>query len=285
MSEDLEILVVSVPTTDAEIASDLLWSAGAQAVEEVLLDDRVELLTELGRDPLDAWYAVVNAAFETTPSTWSASARPVDRAVADTWKQFATATVVGSMRIVPAWEVERRTRTGAWNEVLIDPGGSFGMGDHPTTRATLLLALDLAERGQNCASVLDLGCGSGVLGIALALRYGSRVVAADIAPVAIEATIANASLNGVADRFVVEHGDIRMIKGTYDLVLANILAPVLLADRDEILRRVTSRGTVILSGFTETRLNDIITSYEAAGCRRRAIREVEGWYGLELECP
>ena len=281
MNSRFEILVVAVPPTDVEIASDIMWGAGAQAVEEMCVDDRVELLTDLGEDPIGCWSKAVMATIGVQPEAWSACTRFVERSVADTWKQFAPVTKVGSVRIVPAWHTD--VRTG--DEVLIDPGGSFGMGDHPTTRATLSLALALAERGEACASVLDLGCGSGVLGIALALNHGSRVVAIDIAPAAIEATLANVALNAVSQKFVIERGDINSVKGRYDLVLANILAPVLLADRDAILGRVAARGRLILSGFTDSRLHDIIESYESAGCRQRNLHEVDGWYGLELQCP
>ena len=281
MSDHFEVLVVTVPSSDVELASDIMWTAGAQAVEEMPVDDRVELLTDLGDAPIDLWTHAVTSALGAQPSDWSVITRLVDRSVADNWKQFAPVTTVRSVRIVPAWNTNERQG----DEVLIDPGGSFGMGDHPTTRATLSLALDLAARGDACASVLDLGCGSGVLSIALALNYGSRVVAVDIAPAAIEATLANVALNGVAENFVIARGDINCVMGQYELVLANILAPVLLADRDAILRRVASRGTLILSGFTDTRLYDIVESYESAGCRQRNLHEVDDWYGLELQCP
>ena len=281
MSDRFEILVITVPSSDVELASDIMWTAGAQAVEEVPVDERVELRTDLGDNPVGPWTNAVTSALGVQPSNWSVTTRLVDRSVADNWKQFAPVTTVGSLRIVPSWTTDERRD----DEVLIDPGGSFGMGDHPTTRATLTLALDLAARGDVCASVLDLGCGSGVLGIALALNYGSRVVAVDIAPAAIEATLANVASNAVSQNFVIERGDINSVKGRYDLVLANILAPVLLADRDAILERVAARGTLILSGFTDSRLHDIIESYESAGCRQRNLHEVDGWYGLELQCP
>ena len=281
MSDHYEVLVVTVPSSDVELASDIMWTAGAQAVEEVHVDDGVELLTDLGEDPISPWTNAVTSSLGVQPSNWLVGTRFVDRSVADNWKQFAPVTTVGCVRIVPSWTTEKRRD----NEVLIDPGGSFGMGDHPTTRATLSLALDLAGRGDACASVLDLGCGSGVLGIALALNHGSRVVAVDIAPAAIDATFANVVLNAVSQKFVIERGDINSVKGRYDLVLANILAPVLLADRDAILGRVAARGRLILSGFTDSRLHDIIESYESAGCRQRNLHEVDGWYGLELQCP
>jgi ribosomal protein L11 methyltransferase len=73
------------------------------------------------------------------------------------------------------------------------------------------------------------------------------------------------------------------VRGTYDLVLANILAPVLLADAHDIASRVTARGTLILSGFTETRRADIIEAYSTLGLSLRDEAEVDGWLALQFE--
>lgn len=266
------LLVVEVPELDAEIAADMLWAAGAQAVEERRDAGIVRLLTDFGERPLEHWTSI--ARVRSVPETWAISTLAVDKAVADTWRNHARPTFVAGIRIVPAWQSANRETT----DIAIDPGGSFGMGDHPTTRATLELALDT-----HASSVLDLGCGSGVLAIALAKFKGSRVVAVDIAPAAIEATTTNASLNDVSRLLVVEQGDVRCVKGSYDVVLANILAPVLLADASEIALRVTPGGSVILSGFTAAREHDIAAAYTSLGFRSVKRRELDGWIALQLE--
>ena len=269
------LLVVSVPVDFAEFAADVLWSAGAQAVEEIHHEGVIDLRTDLGSDPMGEWNSII----ETTPVArdWKVRIESIDARVADTWRQHASITVVGNVSITPAWfapPVGARTDT----TLLIEPGGSFGMGDHPTTRATLDLALQ--SSGTN---VLDLGCGSGVLGIALCLTRRARVVAVDIAPAAVEAALHNAALNGVSDRFDIEQGDARRVKGTFDLVLANILAPVLLGDADDIAARVAPRGNLILSGFTDSRRFDIIARYSILGLELRRETVVDGWLALQFE--
>ena len=275
------LLVVNVATADAEFAADILWAAGAQAVEEIHNETTVDLRTDLGSEPLTAWAAVVEA--NPTAGEWPAHTDVVDVRVADNWRAHATPTVVGDVRIVPAWLASgdndsADSASNAMTSVLIEPGGSFGIGDHPTTRATLALAL-----GAPGTNILDLGCGSGVLGIALCLTRRARVVAVDIAPAAVEATRHNSALNGVDASMIVEQGDVRAVRETYDLVLANILAPVLLADAHDIASRVAARGTLILSGFTESRRADIIDAYSTLGFGLREETEVDGWLALQFE--
>lgn len=273
------MLVVEVSADEAEIAADLLWSAGAQAVEEIRHTDRVELLTDLGDDPLAVWSDLT----EQTPAArpWKTSVKQVARSVVDTWRDHVEDISIGRVRVVPAWKVT--DADAAPSRLLIDPGGAFGMGDHPTTRATLELALARTEESQSVPSVLDIGCGSGILGIALARMFGARVVAVDIAPAAIEATTTNVSINGVSESFVIVAGGVDVVRGTYDLVLANILAPVLLADSERIALCVASRGGLILSGFTSTRVGDVEAAYRLHGLRSVRTLEVDGWLAVEME--
>ena len=266
------LLVVRVDRTVAEFAADLLWSAGAQAVEERLDGEMVDLVTDLGDDPVAAWRRHI--AEIPDADTWPVTVLEANSDHADSWRAYAGPTTVGTVRIVPSWLDEARRD----NDILIDPGGSFGMGDHPTTRATLELALGLSAE-----SVLDLGCGSGVLGIALALRDHCSVLAVDPAPAATLATRANALLNGVADLVRVVEGDASVVVGNHELVLANILAPVLLADAARIVDLVTPGGHVVLSGFTEARRADITAKYEGLGCRLVRTVEIDGWYALLLQ--
>lgn len=272
MTDEHILIVVSVPSDLAEYAADILWAAGAQAVEERAGAGGVQLLTDLGEHPLERWKTVV--AEHPTAGAWEVTTTRVAASVSDTWRDHARTTIVSDVRIVPAWQDIEPGPT----DILIDPGGAFGMGDHPTTRATLQLALAV-----DGSSALDLGCGSGVLAISLAKLRGLRCVAVDIAPAAVEATEHNATLNDVVDRLIIAHGDVRSVRGTYDIVLANILAPVLLSDAADIALRVTRGGTLVLSGFTRTRLSDVQVAYEKLGLRRTGLVEVDGWLALQME--
>ena len=274
MPEGFTLITVEVPATDVEYASHILWLAGAQAVEEQPSSRGVRLVTDLGIHPLDRWHEISSNHF--VPQVWAVDVVRVEARLVDSWRAHAQPTFVAGVRIMPAWLCE----AGGPTDILIEPGGSFGLGDHPTTQATLELALE-AEG----SSVLDLGCGSGVLAISLAKLRGFRAVAADIAPAAIEATTHNAQLNGVSDRIVIQGGDVRVVRGTYDLVLANILAPVLLADASEITRRIATHGSLIVSGFTASRLDDIVDAYQDLGLRRSRLIERDGWLALQMESP
>ncbi|MEZ5408545.1 MAG: 50S ribosomal protein L11 methyltransferase [Acidimicrobiales bacterium] len=142
-------------------------------------------------------------------------------------------------------------RAAAQLAVEIDPGAGFGAGGHPTTLGLLAGLVDpavvggapvgpggLADLGGR--RVLDVGCGTGVLAIAAALRGAAPVDALDIAPAALAATRANAVRNGVADRVELVDADLARCPGPYDVVVANIHAEVLAALAPE-LRRLVAR--------------------------------------------
>jgi ribosomal protein L11 methyltransferase len=291
MADCHRLLVIGVPRDESELAADFLWRHGAQAVEELPADESggmtfsgvVRLSTDFGTDPLGAYHSAIanDPHVGHLANGWSVDVREVDALVADTWREFAVPIAIENILIVPTWKPQVAA-TGNNIAIFIDPGGAFGMGDHPTTRATLRLALRHA-RTNSVTSVLDLGCGSGVLSIALVLQTETTATAVDIAHPAIQATRHNAETNGVAERITSLHGDVRVTTGTYDLVLANILAPVLLSDAQEIAARVSPGGTLILSGFNDTRSNDIAVAYEALGFRVVGEESLEGWLALQLQ--
>jgi ribosomal protein L11 methyltransferase len=154
----------------------------------------------------------------------------------------------------------------------LDPGLAFGTGTHPTTALCLqwLDGTDLARK-----TVLDFGCGSGVLGIAAARLGASRVVALDHDPQAIEATLANAEKNGVSDRIAALPAG----AGTeerFDIVLANILAGTLTELAPLIGERVTRGGQLLLSGILTDQAQTVIDAYGST-FRFEPVVEKDGW--------
>jgi ribosomal protein L11 methyltransferase len=150
------------------------------------------------------------------------------------WREFHHAIRIGTIWIGPPWEAPD---VGA-AAVVIDPGQAFGTGAHATTRLCLELLLD-----RPCGSLLDLGCGSGVLSIAAARLGFAPVIALDIDPVAVEVAIDNARVNGV--EIDVRESDAR--SGglpTTDVTVANIA----LADVEALGPRLLSRA-VVTSGY------------------------------------
>lgn len=249
--------VLVVPRADAELASDRMFALGAAAVEERPsdVDDHVELWTELG-DAADA----IAAAASAMEATWSWRTVTVDESVAHSWRNYASAIpVTDDVVIVPTWLADA-TGTGAATPILIDPGASFGMGDHPTTQLTLrALLAELAVRPRP-TSVLDVGCGSGVLAIAAALSNARPVVAIDISAAAIEATNANAATNGVESAIAASTTPLADVGGQFDIVVANVLAPALIDMAPDLRRVVAASGVLVVSGVLAERYDHVVRS-------------------------
>jgi ribosomal protein L11 methyltransferase len=143
----------------------------------------------------------------------------------------------------------------------LDPGLAFGTGTHATTHLCLawLDGAELADR-----SVLDFGCGSGVLGIAAALLGADRVACVDYDPQAVWATEQNAERNGVADRVTAAEGD-RPPEGRWDLVVANILAGILERLATELVGAVEPGGTLVLTGILREQADRVRETFRDAG--------------------
>lgn len=188
------------------------------------------------------------------PLQWSQQA---DEDWSLSWKQHWQADPVGKgLLILPAWlpcppeHAERRL-------IAMDPGSAFGTGSHPTTRLCLealeLLAA-MTPEGLAGLRVADLGCGSGVLGLA-ALRLGAAsVAAADTDSLAVRATADNAALNGLTPQVRVQLGSVEVLAELLeaqpaDLLLCNILAPVIQALCPAFNTVLAANGVGLLSGL------------------------------------
>jgi ribosomal protein L11 methyltransferase len=254
-------LVVSVEPHEVELASDALWGLGVVAVEERHIDGGIELWTSVGD-------------VEAVELPWPWRFVEVDEGVADTWRQFAAPIWVEADLVVrPAW-VEFATPDGV-TVVSIEPGATFGMGDHPTTRLTLAAARRWVTPG---CRVLDVGCGSGVLAIG-ALMFGAReAVGVDIAPAAVPVTQANAAANGV--HVDVSTTPLEEVDGEFDLVLANILAPALVALAPHLRRVLAPGGTLIISGILEHAHAHVLEALQPLTTMH--IDTLDGWAAVTL---
>jgi ribosomal protein L11 methyltransferase len=259
-------LVVTVGPDEVELASDALWGLGVVAVEERQSGDgQVELWTSLGNDA------------DHVDLPWPWRFVEVDAAVADTWRQFATPIWVQPDLVVrPAW-VPFDAPPGV-TVLHIEPGATFGMGDHPTTVLSLRAARRLVTPG---CTVLDVGCGSGVLAIGACVFGADHAVGIDIAPAAVPTTKANAAANDVADRVQVSTTDLADVEGTYDLVLANILAPTLVALSDDLRRVLAPGGSLVISGILADAHDHVLAAL--APLEVVETETLDGWAAVTLQ--
>jgi ribosomal protein L11 methyltransferase len=198
---------------------------------------------------------------------------------AESWKRHFRPMELGAALLIrPSWS-RRRPKKGQ-TVVVLDPGLSFGTGQHPTT-AFCLEQLVERRRAGDPQSFLDLGAGSGILAIAAAkLRY-SPIEALDFDPEAVRIARANSRKNRVAARIRFSRRDIarlpRHAPKKYSLVCANLIANLLLSERERILARLKPDGWLVLAGILKTEFSGIQAAYEAAGLRLVAGRTQNEW--------
>ncbi len=197
------------------------------------------------------------------------------------WKKYYAPIPVGErLLIVPEWQ----DADPAGRTVLrLDPGIAFGTGSHATTRMCLEALEGAAGQGKR---VLDLGCGSGILGIGALVLGAKSCLGCDIDPKAPDVVRANAALNGIgADRLTACAGDIlsdaslrRRFGGDYALVLSNIVSDVIIPLSRYVRSFLAPDGIWISSGIIEGRQDEVRAAIEQAGFTVLAHRCEEEWH-------
>lgn len=203
---------------------------------------------------------------------------------AEAWKQHYHPVRLGRrLYIRPEWAAIPDPRPDDIVLVL-DPGMAFGTGTHPTTQLCLIATEDLlAERP--AADVLDLGCGSGILGIA-AIKLGARhVLALDIDDIAVTATRQNAAYNGVTDQITARQGSLETLRGSpqrFDLLLCNILAGAIIDLCDQGLGDVLrAGGRGVFSGIILEQADAVEAALRRAGLEPTRRRTSGDWVAIE----
>ena len=199
----------------------------------------------------------------------------------ESWKDNYPPQPIGeSLIVLPYWMAEENDGR---KPIILDPGLTFGTGAHPSTQMVMEAMEQLVRPGTSC---LDLGSGSGILSIA-ALRLGAKsAIGVDIDPQAEDIARENAQYNGfAAPEFTALTGNVtedtelmdRLAAGTYDLVLVNIVADVIIGLAPVLPHFLEEHSTVICSGILDTRLSDVTAALEQAGLVVTSQRSREDW--------
>ncbi|HXX82638.1 MAG TPA: 50S ribosomal protein L11 methyltransferase [Casimicrobiaceae bacterium] len=258
---------ISVDITDARAGTALETSLDAASHRwevarlTALFDPRTDIDAALGR---------AGSSIGHTPGAHSTATVPEDDWVRRTQAQFRPIRLSERLWIVPSWcdPVD----PSALN-LTIDPGLAFGTGSHPSTRLCLRWLDANLERG---ASVLDYGCGSGILSIAAARLGAGSVIGIDIDDQAMEASRANARINAVRARFMRPRS---LRSREFDVVVANILADPLEGLAPRLASRVIAGGSIVLSGILEAQAAALVAAYSQWFNIGLWERE-EGWVAL-----
>ena len=197
----------------------------------------------------------------------------------DVWKKHFRPIHLGAIVVVPEWI----DYTPAENEhvVLLDSNMAFGTGEHETTSMCVELMQEYITPSSVC---IDVGCGSGILGISAIKLGAEKAYLTDIDPIAVESSLHNATLNGVAEKTVVAHSNLLEntdVQG--DIMMANITGEVLKMLAPSIPKNLKKDGVLILSGIIESRLDMVKQAYEAVGMQIVFEKRKGEWFALVLK--
>jgi ribosomal protein L11 methyltransferase len=286
MSQTYLSLTVELPEDQSEAAQDLLHETGAMGLE---VRDREAPPMPGVRGP-NPGEAILIAYFEETDTAEAARAQvaesfPDARLLleekpqqdwSNEWKALIKSVQVGRLWVGPPWEADAAPKDKV--RLVIEPKMAFGTGDHPTT-SLCLAAIDAYMGAHPGASVLDVGTGTGVLAIAAKKLGASRVVGTDNDPTSVELAHENAAVNGTPE-LELSGKELTQVQGTFDLVVANILANTLIALAPLIAPKVKDR--LVLAGVLAPQKAEVEAAYRAQGLIPEAGAAQGEWVRLDF---
>ena len=197
------------------------------------------------------------------------------------WKQYFHPIPVGEKLLIrPTWEEE--FEAGDRKVLNIEPGLAFGTGTHETTR----LCLETLEKHITPdVELLDIGCGSGILGIAGLLLGAKSATGVDIDALAVKTAKENGTINGFEEpKFTVFEGNLTdKVTGKYDVVVANIVADIIVMFTENVGKFLKDDGVYITSGIIDTREQDVLDAFQKYGFEVVGRHESCGWICFETK--
>ena len=194
---------------------------------------------------------------------------------ANTWRQYYKPLHISNIVIVPKWE--KYEPEDGEIVVVMDPGMAFGTGSHETTKNVIAM---LGEHVSDGCSVLDVGCGSGILAICAKKLGAGTTRAYDIDPIAVEVAAQNAADNGCE----IECGTSDLLHGVkedkYDVICANIVADIIIRMAPDVGEFMKSTSTLLCSGIITERAAEVVDALEANGMYIAETREDNGWCAI-----
>ncbi|HEY1661105.1 MAG TPA: 50S ribosomal protein L11 methyltransferase [Verrucomicrobiae bacterium] len=199
---------------------------------------------------------------------------------AESWKRHFKPFEIGkSLLIKPGWSRKRVRRGQA--VVVLDPGLSFGTGQHPTTLFCLRETVRFKSSREDATSLLDLGTGSGILAIAAAKLGFEPVHAIDFDPVAVRVARTNARKNHVVGKIHITRGDVSKLRTNpsrrYDVVCANLISNLLIAERKKLIAQLKPGGILILAGILKVEFSIVQKAFESCGLTMVSARTEKEW--------
>jgi ribosomal protein L11 methyltransferase len=205
---------------------------------------------------------------------------------AEAWKTFFKPIRVGSSIVVkPSWESYEPSADQVVIE--IDPERAFGTGNHPSTALCIeilehIISSVIVGEGDSGPSVLDVGTGSGILGIVAARQGAQRVLGLEIDPEALEAAQRNVDRNGVGEAMSVSLTPLDQVEQTFDVVVANLTASLLTHMADDLAGHVSAKGLLLLSGILAEQVEEVAKCFETHYFRVVDSRATEEWHAILL---
>ncbi len=275
------VVELTVASSDAELAAADLYDLDTVGVEEVFDDGatvglRAGFTSDESAAKAERWLWLHHREWQprfevVVGDDWL-----------DAWREHFTPVRVGALTIVPDWEGSTRSVDVAAppnQQILLDPKRAWGTGAHQST-ALLLDAMQSPMVGCAQARVLDVGCGSGILGIAALVLGAASSHGIDVDRSAITVTMENARRNHVDHRCTASWTPLADVTDSYDVVFANILAPILIALAADVQRVTRVGGTILLAGLIDEQVERVVHAYDS--CSVIDDRHDGSWRALVL---